>query len=197
MPNPNHPKKGDNIAVNPIMRIKDIEAIGKLLRDSPRDHLLFVLGINNGLRVCDLLNLKVRQVKNLKPGESISIKESKTGKMNVLMINKTVHKALRTYLESEQVADDAWLFPSRKGGDALQPQAVQKKIKAWAKAINLDGNYGCHTLRKTWGYIQRVKYGVGFEVLCRRYNHSSPAITMRYLGITDKEVNGILLHEIG
>jgi hypothetical protein len=47
------------------------------------------------------------------------------------------------------------------------------------------------------GYIQRVHYGVGFEIICKRYNHSSPAITMRYLGIEDKEVHNILMNEIG
>jgi hypothetical protein len=50
--------------------------------------------------------------------------------------------------------------------------------------------------RKTFGYIQRTKYGVSFEVLCKRFGHSSPAITMRYLGIDDREVKGILLNEI-
>jgi len=51
-------------------------------------------------------------------------------------------------------------------------------------------------LRKTFGYIQRTKFKVGFEVLAKRFNHSSPAVIMRYLGITDKEVNGILMNEI-
>ncbi|WP_306304030.1 hypothetical protein [Desulfosarcina cetonica] len=69
-------------------------------------------------------------------------------------------------------------------------------VKKWAHAINLKGNYGAHTLRKTFGYIQRVEFAVGFEVLSKRYNHASPAVTMRYLGITDKEVNRVLLNEI-
>ena len=73
---------------------------------------------------------------------------------------------------------------------------VNRLVKSWCKAINLPGNYGAHTLRKTFGYIQRTKFGVGFEVLCRRFNHSSPAITMRYLGITDSEVYSILQNEI-
>ena len=73
---------------------------------------------------------------------------------------------------------------------------VNRMIKSWCRAINLPGNYGAHTLRKTFGYIQRTKFGVGFEVLCRRFNHSSPAITMRYLGITDQEVYSILQNEI-
>ena len=59
------------------------------------------------------------------------------------------------------------------------------------------GNYGAHTLRKTWGYIQRTLHGVGFEIICKRYNHSNPAITMRYLGIQDKEVHSTLMNEIG
>ena len=70
-------------------------------------------------------------------------------------------------------------------------------MKKWTQAIKLKGNYGAHTLRKTWGYQQRVAHGVGFEIICKRYNHSSPAITMRYLGIGDKEVHGVLMNEIG
>ena len=193
----NHPKKGDRIAVEPIRSVKAIKAIGQYLKDRPRDHLLFVMGVNNGLRTCDLLRLKVGQVRGLKPGDSVTIKESKTGKENTLAINKTVHKALRLYLDTAKPADGDWLFPSRKGAGPLQSQAVQKMVKRWAAAFNLKGNFGAHTLRKTFGYIQRTEYGVGFELLCKRYNHSSPAITMRYLGIEDREVHGILMNEIG
>ena len=45
--------------------------------------------------------------------------------------------------------------------------------------------------------FKRTVYGVGFEILCKRFNHSSPAITMRYLGIEDKEVQNILMNEVG
>ena len=197
MTNPNHPKKGDRIAVEPIRKIKDIKAIAKYLNDNPRDQLLFVMGINNGLRACDLVKLKVGQVRGLKAGGSITIKKSKTGKENVLVINKTVHKALQGYLKSVNPADEEYLFPSRKGKKPLQSQAVQKLVKKWTSTFNIKGNYGSHTLRKTFGYIQRTVYGVGFEILCKRYNHGSPAITMRYLGIEDKEGHYILMNEIG
>ncbi len=197
MNNPNHPKKGDRISVEPIRKIKDIKAISKYLKDNPRDQLLFVMGINNGLRACDLLNLKVGQVRGLKAGGSITIKESKTGKENVLVINKTVHKVLQDYINKASPTDEDYLFPSRKGKKPLQSQAVQKLVKKWTGTFNMKGNFGAHTLRKTFGYIQRTVYGVGFEILCKRYNHSSPAITMRYLGIEDKEVHNILMNEIG
>ena len=73
---------------------------------------------------------------------------------------------------------------------------VNRMIKERCKTINLEGNYGAHSLRKTFGYIQRTKFGVGFELICKRFNHSSPSVTMRYLGIEDKEVLEILTHEI-
>jgi integrase len=193
----NHPKKGDRIKVDPIRKIKDIKAISKLTSDNPRDHLLFIMGINNGLRAGDLIKLKVKNVRLLRIGNTLTIRESKTGKDNILVINKTVHKALRNYLDSVQPDDGAFLFASRKGNSHIRSQAVSKLIKKWTKAINLKGNYGAHTLRKTWGYIQRTVHGVGFEIICKRYNHSSPAITMRYLGIQDKEVHATLMNEIG
>jgi integrase len=195
--NANHPAKGDRIKVDPIRKIKDIKAISKLTYNNPRDHLLFIMGINNGLRAGDLVKLKVKDVQHLKVGDILTIKESKTGKDNILVINKTVYKALRKYLDAVQPPDNEFLFASRKGGSHIQSQAVSKLVKKWTEAINLKGNYGAHTLRKTWGYIQRTVHGVGFEIICKRYNHSSPAITMRYLGIQDKEVRSILMNEIG
>jgi integrase len=195
--NANHPMKGDRIAVDPIREIKDIKAISKLTLDNPRDHLLFVMGINNGLRAGDLIKLQVRDVRYLKVGDTLTIKEGKTGKNNILVINKTVYKALRNYLDKVQPVDEDFLFASRKGNSHIQSQAVSKLVKKWTNAINLRGNYGAHTLRKTWGYIQRTVHGVGFEIICKRYNHSNPAITMRYLGIQDKEVHSTLMNEIG
>ena len=65
--------KGEKVAVDPIRRLKDIEAIKKLLQGEPRNLLLFTLGINNGLRTGDLLRIKVGQVKGMKPGDEIQI----------------------------------------------------------------------------------------------------------------------------
>jgi integrase len=196
MKNPNHPKPGSKILVHPIQNTKDIQSIKTYLGEKPRDLLLFTLGINNGIRVGDLLKLKVSDLKDLKPGDSIQIKESKTQKVNVLSINKEVHKTLRHFLVTQNPNDDDYLFQSRNKRHALTVMAVNRMVKSWCRAINLPGNYGAHTLRKTFGYIQRTKFGVGFEVLCRRFNHSSPAITMRYLGISDQEVYSILQNEI-
>jgi integrase len=195
--NYNSPKVGSKIAVDPIRRMKDIQAISKMLSDNPRNNLLFVMGTNNGLRTGDLLKLKVSNVKGMRVGDTLIIKEGKTGKRNMLVMNKSIHKSLQLYLEALTPMDDAFLFASRKGKRSITIQCVNNMVKKWVSEINLKGNFGAHSLRKTWGYVQRTTYGVGFEILCKRFNHSSPAITMRYLGIEDKEVQNILMNEVG
>ena len=194
--NPNHPKKGDRITVDPIRDIKDIKAIKQLLSKEHRNLLIFTMGINNGLRIGDLLKLRVKDVKRLRPGQSIIIRKSKTGKDNVLMVNNSVYKTIRSYSEIVKPDDEDYLFASRKTQGPLTIQSVNALVKKWTQAINLQGNYGAHTLRKTFGYIQRTQYGVGFELLAKRFNHSSPAVTMRYLGLTSKAVNDVLMNDI-
>lgn len=192
----NHPAKGSKIKVDPIRNLNDLEKIKEILAGKPRDLCLFVLGINNGLRISDLLSLKVKDVKRLKPGDSLEIKESKTGKANVLMINKSSYKAIKRHLEASGATDFDYLFRSNKTKRALTKYAANHMIKKWCRLIRLEGNFGAHSLRKTFGYHQRTRFGVGFDILTRRFNHSCPSITMRYLGIEDKEVNQILLNEI-
>ena len=201
----NHPKKGSQIAVEPIRDLKKIRTISNSLRGHEpakiglRNHLLFVLGINNGLRTGDLLRITVGQVRHLNAGESISLVESKTGKKNVLAINKTVHAAMQAYLAIVDPEDSHYLFKSRKGeNQPISVHAVNNMIKDWCAAVGVKGNFGAHTLRKTWGYHQRITHGVAWELICKRFNHGSPAVTMRYLGIQDSEVIEILFdNEIG
>ena len=193
----NRPKKGDKIAVEPIRKQKDVEAIKAILQKKPRDYLLSIIGINNGLRAGDLLKLKVKDIKGKKVGASIQIKEGKTGKTNILVINRAVHKAIQNYIKEQTPNDDDYLFKSRKGRNSpITIQAVNNYIKKWCKMINLKGNYGAHTLRKTWGYHARMYHGAGFELICKRFNHRDPSVTMRYLGIEDREIYGLLMSEI-
>ena len=66
--------------VEPIIDVKNIKSIKKLLVDQPRNRLLFVMGINSGLRVQDILSLKVSDVKDCKIGDRVCLKEKKTAR---------------------------------------------------------------------------------------------------------------------
>ena len=194
--NSNHPPKGSKTKVDPIRRLEDIQAIKSMLKNQPRNYLLFTIGINNGLRIGDILQVKVKDVQHLKVGDVHRVIEQKTGKENILLINKSTHKALKDYLECGPGPDEYLFRSQRDKSSPITVSYANQIIKKWCKQINLTGNYGTHTLRKTFGYIQRVHYGVGFEILCKRFNHSSPSVTMRYLGIENKEVKNILMNDI-
>jgi len=57
--------------------------------------------------------------------------------------------------------------------------------------VGLGGNFGTHTLRKTWGYHARLQ-GVDLALIMHKLNHSSISITKRYLGITDDELEAVV-----
>lgn len=88
--------------MEPIKKLKDIKAIKKLLANKPRDLALFTIGINTNLRASDLLRLKVSQVKDLKAGDEIEIREKKTSKVRRINLNKACVKAIQSLLESKQ-----------------------------------------------------------------------------------------------
>jgi integrase len=183
--------------VDPITEVKHIRAIKKLLAENPRDKLLFIMGINSGMRVQDLLEFRIKDVCHKAVGDRITLKEKKTGKENVLIINQEIFDAIKAYLALDGHNEKDFLFKSRKGSNyPLTTFRVMKMIKGWTEAINIRGNFGAHTLRKTWCYQQRVAFGVSWEVIAKRLNHSNPAITRRYLGIKEEEVEEALLHNI-
>ncbi len=183
--------------VQPITNVKDIKAIKNFLNNFPRDKMLFIMGINSGLRVQDLLSLKVKDVSTKELNSCLSIKEKKTNKENVLVFNKEIFQAVQNYLQYANPEPQHYLFKSRKGRNApLTTYAITMMVKKWTSWINLDGNFGAHTLRKTWTYHQRKTFGVSWEILSKRLNHSTPSVTRRYLGIQDEEVEEILLNQL-
>ena len=110
--NPNHPKKGSTIKVEPIRHLKDIKAIKRLLQDSPRDFCLFTLGINTNLRASDLLAIRAGMVRNQ---EELVLKEKKTGKERRITLNTISQKAIQRLLDSREYDDDDRLFQGQRG----------------------------------------------------------------------------------
>jgi integrase len=196
--NDNHPQKGSTIKVEPIKNKKDIATLKKLLQDKPRDLALFTIGINTNLRASDLLRLKVYKVRHLNPqkGENeIEIVEKKTGKPKRITMNKTCIEAIKTLLSSETFSDDDYLFKSQRREVLTVPSTV-RLVKSWCKVINLKGNYGSHTLRKTWGYHQRVTFGVDLPRLMVCFNHSTQKQTLDYLCIQPEEIKDVYENEL-
>lgn len=193
----NHPQKGDSIKVDPIRKVKDINALKKLLADRPRDLAIFTTGINTNLRASDLLTLTVGAVRNLKPEEHFDIKEKKTGKLRTITVNQAVYDVVQALLSNmPEVKDDEPLFQSRKGKAPLCVSALNLMVKNWCKDINLTGNYGSHTLRKTFGYIHRTVFNTDIPTLMTMFNHATQKQTLAYLGIQPAEIKDAYLKVI-
>jgi len=192
--NANHPKKGSQIKVAPIRELKDIKAIKKLLENHPTHYALFIVGINTNLRASDLLRIRAGQVRGLKPMNEIELKEKKTGKARRITLNKACVDAINRLLASKNIEDTDPIFQGQRG--TLTVPSVNRLVKSWCKAINLRGNYGAHTLRKTFGYQQRVRFGMGLPELMVCFNHGSQRQTLEYLCIQPDEVKNIYANEI-
>ncbi len=192
--NPHHPKKGSQIKVEPIKDIKDIKTIKKMISNNPLHYCIFILGINTNLRASDLCRIKAGQVKNIKSGDEIEIKERKSKKYRRITLNNQCVQAINKLLETRDYKDDEPLLTGQRG--PINERTIHKYVKRWCNAINLKGNYGSHTLRKTWGYHQRVTFGRGIPELMQAFNHSSQKQTLDYLCVQPSEIKSLYENEL-
>ncbi|MEC2074841.1 tyrosine-type recombinase/integrase [Metabacillus fastidiosus] len=155
---------------------------------SERDYILFILGCETGLRVGDLLKLKVKQIVELKSKKQriLKVTEGKTQKIRDIHIGNCFDEIFKyaSQLESE------WLFPSRKGDKAISPTQAYRQLNKGAEFAGVK-SVGDHTLRKTFGYwVYKATKDVA--MLQGILNHRHLSITLRYIGITEEETNNAL-----
>jgi len=194
--NPHHPSTGSSIKVQPIRTKTAIANIKKILADKPRDLCLFTVGINTAWRANELLSIRVGQVQGAKPGDTLELKQSKTRKYRMVTLNRPVVASVHAWVEQAQVsleADD-YLFCSQRR-QVLTVPTVNRMVKAWCAAVGLNGNYGSHTLRKTWGYWQ-YKRGTPLPLLVEAFGHATQQQTLAYLCIQPQEIQDVYEMEL-
>lgn len=181
--------------VEPIRDTDDIERIKDFLkRKNERDYVLFLFGIYTGLRVSDIIPIKVKQIMK----DKIEIREKKTGKIRRFPINQQLRNALNQYIENKQLKEYDFLFPSRnKKKDNGVKICYISRVQVYRilkEAGNKFGikNIGTHSMRKTFGYHHYKKNG-NVAILQRIFNHSTPEITLRYIGYSQDELDQSIL----
>jgi len=171
--------------VEPIRDLDKIDQIKIYLRSrNQRDFIMFLLGINSGLRISDILRLKVSGVKDR---DSIIITEKKTGKEKRFLLNDNLKSELREFITFKD--EDEYMFSRyRSGKKPLDRSTAYLIINNAARAVGISDNVGTHTLRKTFGYhfYQRTK---DVALLQQLFNHSSPSVTLKYIGINQDVVD--------
>ena len=175
--------------VEPIKEVEKINAIKRnLKKQSARDYLLFVLGINTGIRVNQLLSLKVKDIYTGNEfKEFLNVRDDdKPSREKAVYLNSNVRNAARLYLESRDFTGEQYLFQSKKNPQPITRQQAYRIINQAAKEVGIPGKIGTHTLRKTFGY-HAYRKGIAISILMDIYNHHSPAETLHYIGIDKNE----------
>ncbi|MBW9159697.1 tyrosine-type recombinase/integrase [Clostridium sp. FP2] len=195
-------------SVEPIRNIKTIKNIRSILKSqSVRNELLFIFGINVGLRISDILKLKIEDLvkTNFKTVKDyVIITEKKTGKTKKFYIGDIVKKVIENYIkELPNLEMSNYVFQSRKGENMpITRQQTYRILNNAAEMIGLveksekgvlmSGEIGTHTLRKTFGY-HAYQNGSSLELLMDIFNHSSKTQTLRYIGITEEQKKEVYL----
>jgi integrase len=169
--------------VQPIREKDLIQEIKKWLKEkSDRNYILFLFGINTGMRISDILKLRVKDVE----GWSVFVREGKTKKLKEVRMPPELKKAVREY--SKGKPKNEFLFKSRIGKNKPITRGMAYVIlQEIADEFNLE-RIGTHSFRKTYGYHHYQQFK-DVAVLQQMLNHSDPKITLRYIGITQDNLN--------
>jgi integrase len=181
--------------VQPIRDLNKIREIEKILRKSNvRNYIMFKLGIYSGLRISDILQLKVRDIRNQ---EYFILREQKTGKPKRMKIQPQLLQELNEYIKDKP--NEAYLIGSQKTYnkpiDRIQAYRILNKA---ANMVGIQNEIGTHSMRKTFGYHFYKKYstddntGRALTILQDIFNHSTPHVTLRYIGIAQDEVDNMI-----
>jgi integrase len=170
--------------VQPIRNKRDVERMKKALHG--RDLLLFTFGINSGLRISDILKLKVADVRGQR---SIIIRENKTSKPKRFVFNQSIIDAVERLVDASAPSTD-FLFKSRKGANRpISRVSAYRVLNAAAERVGLD-EIGTHSLRKTFGY-HAYQNGTDLSLLQSIFNHSSQSVTLRYIGVNQDRIDEV------
>lgn len=175
--------------VEALRDIKQINAIKRhLKKQSERDYVLFVFGINTGLKITEMLSIKVEDLMTehsvIKEYYSWIPKEGEFSKE--IFLNETVQRILFQYIQNANLRSSDYLFLSKKTKLPITRQQAYRIISCAADQVGIKGKIGTNSLRKTFGF-HAYKRGVAISLLQKHFNHSNPSETLKYLGISKNE----------
>lgn len=174
--------------VEPIRNKNDLKRITQWFYDHNLEKyaVLFNLGIHSGLRISDILSFNCGDVRNQ---TELALREKKTGKYKKFPLQEDVQIMLNKFVKNRP--DEEPLFLSRCGARSDRIQ-VYRFINQACTELKIQANVGTHTMRKTFGY-HHYKQFKDIALLQAIFNHSTPDVTKRYIGITQDEINNSYL----
>ena len=171
--------------VSCFRKARDAEADPRKARLLDRNWMMILLGVNTALRFSDLRRLTADKVR----GNCISQRDQKTGKENKFSLNPEIYREVEAYVRRQGLGDGDYLFWSSKGVNRPLTRAQGYNIVQRARRMcGIRYQVGTHTLRKTYGFWFYRQTG-DIVALQSILNHSSPAVTLVYIGMRRAEVD--------
>ena len=187
------------MTTQPIRNKQQIQRISEyfLTKREYRNHVLFLTGIHTALRVSDMLRLTWGDVYDFAQNRAkreFSVTERKTGKSKIIAVNPALNEAISRLFKHLQPNPNDSLFANPNTRKAISRIQAYRILRSAAEECETetDTRVSCHSLRKTFGY-HLWKSGTPLVVIMDIYNHSSYAVTKRYLGITQDDKNSAYL----
>lgn len=173
--------------VEALRDIKQINSIKKYLKKhSERDYVLFVFGINTGLKITEMLDIKVGDLLESTDCVKNFYLYPHNETMKEIYLNTKVKQAILHYAQHQHLSNEDFLFKSTKTDKPITRQQAYRIIHHAAESVGIEGKIGTNSMRKTFGY-HAYKRGIAISLLQKHFNHSTPSETLKYLGISKDE----------
>lgn len=211
--------------MNTVQPIKNLDQLHKmesyLKQQSERNYMLLRLGCYSGLRISDILKLKVKDLRNQ---DYFILKENKTGKPKRLFIQPNLKTEITNYIKN--MKDEDYIIGSQKyskqivvknsnkqykkdgedryitiqnesSNSPIQRVQAYRIINQAAKKVGIKGNIGTHSMRKTFGYhfYMAHKNESGYDpvsILQIIFNHKDRDTTLRYIGVMQENIDDMM-----
>ena len=173
--------------VEPIRDPKKIQELKEHLQKwNEKYYMMWLLGSNIGLRVSDILKIRVKDVMGR---DHLSFRDQKTGKLHRLPVNRHLKREIQDYIKRHHLGAEDYLIPSNKGDNQpISRVHAYAVLNAAAKECGIDYPIGTHTMRKTFGYWHYRQHR-DIALLQQIFGHSAPSVTLRYIGIDDDVID--------
>lgn len=179
--------KGKLVGQKSPLKPREVWAIRVRLQiaDKKRDLALFNLSLDSKLRGCDLLGLKVYDVR---AGDEVrsraKVVQKKTGYPVQFEIMDQSQQSIKDWCDHKCLEQQDWLFPSRKDRNRhISTRQYARLVDNWVQSLGLKKSaYGTHSMRRTKATLIYRKTG-NLRAVQLLLGHTKIDSTVRYLGV--------------
>lgn len=169
--------------------ITTMQTGGQGFRPNHRIAAALMMETNLGLRIGDILQLKLSDIVRDGGRYRLNIVEEKTGKKRTFTVPPAVYAWIRDYADQNGIEKSERLFP-------VTVRAVQKHLKLVCDYLEIEEDISTHSFRKLFATTLYNENNHDLVLVQNLLQHSSPAITRRYIGISEERMEQALSRNV-